>query len=367
MQMTPVMFVPGILVLGLALAVIGLLIAGVIKLLFSPQSSHVVKVLILVPLALVGALVLAFVVLTASYRFTGVERPATATIQVDDPRNGSEVCVSPSGVSVKTAQGRHVSVAPYAVSVQSSGAATVSSPPKGTNAWGGSGVLRAVNKAFVTAARSTIGKGESAAQGPALPRTEAPPARAESASGQLDPTAAKRPDWVENPPQPRAELYEMVVKAGPWKTRPECDQELDEKIAWAVDSYVTWRIGDEAGSQVQLPDDYARSHLVREQWLERVNTSLGEMYNMYALLSFDRQVEGKLQDTWNQIVLGARLLVSAAVLAGVLLILTVVYGYLKIDLATAGAYRGRLRFLAAATMVALAVVGVKLWRQGVGQ
>jgi len=118
---------------------------------------------------------------------------------------------------------------------------------------------------------------------------------------------------------------------------------------------------------VQLPEEYARENLVKEQWLERINTSLGEMYNLYALLSFDSRVEAKVQDTWSQLVLGVRLLVAAAILGGVLLILTVVYGYLKIDLATAGAYRGRLRFLAAATMVALAVVGVKLWRQGVGQ
>jgi len=153
-----------------------------------------------------------------------------------------------------------------------------------------------------------------------------------------------------------------VVKAGPWKNRSLCEQELDEKIAWAVDSYVTWRIGDEAGSQVQLPEDYAREHLVKEEWLEKAGTSLGEEFNLYALLSFDRQVEGKLQDTWNQIVLGARLLLSAAILGGVLLILAVVYGYLKIDLATAGAYRGRLRFAAAATILALAAAGAALWR-----
>lgn len=150
--------------------------------------------------------------------------------------------------------------------------------------------------------------------------------------------------------------------AGPFKTPLECERPLDEEIEWAVDDYVAWRIGEEARSQTTIPSDYARQHLVKEQWLERVNTSLGEMYNLHALLSFDRQVEGKLLDAWRETLLSARVILSAAILGGILLLLSVIYGYLKIDLATAGAYRGRLRFVAAAMVLTLAVAGAALWQ-----
>jgi hypothetical protein len=375
------------------LVVLGLLVTELVKLVSSPQSRHIVKVLVLIPLLLLGALVLAGV-LTAAYRFTRVERPPMAAIRVDDPVNGAHVSISSGGVSVKTAQGPGASVPANGVSVQPpSPAAPPAAPPsKGNSNSGTAGVFRAINKAFVIAARSVVTKNEPAAQGPPRPLAIAAVARASTPPGQpipaltaaagpspatpavaasavsaAAPMAAKRPDWVDDPPQPRAELYEMAVKAGPWRTPLECEQELDEKIAWAVDSYVAWRIGDEAGSQVQLPGEYAREHLVKEQWVEKINTSLGEMYNLHALLSFDRQVEGKLQDAWSQLLLGARLLLSAAILGGGLLILTMVYGYLKIDLATAGAYRGRLRFVATATILALAAAGAALWRQAAGQ
>jgi hypothetical protein len=340
---------------------------------------------------LVGTLALAFVGLVVVYRFTAVPQHSIVEIReggavevrVDDPASGGHVSVSPSGVSVKTGEGRHVSVSPRGasakmaegrrgsvspngVSVQSQPPAAASSAPKGENASVTAGVFRAVKQAFIAAARSVIGKSESAAQDPPSPPTDAPSARTSSTASQSNLTAEKAPDWVDHPPQPRADRYEMVVKAGPWKTRPECDRELDEKLAWAVDSYVAWRIGDEAATQVQLPEEYARENLVKEQWIEKINTSLGEMYNLYALLSFDGRVEGKVQDTWNQIVLGARLLVAAAILGGVLLILTVIYGYLKIDIATQGSYRGRLRFLAGAAILALATVGVALLRRAPG-
>jgi len=311
------------LLLIIGIAAMGLV--GLVKVLSSPQTGPAVKVLILLPLTVVGLLLLAFVVLTATYRFSRVERPATA-IRVDDPANEAQVSVSSNGMVAMPGRRARVSVSAHEV------------PPP------------AAAGQPLPAVRAATGS------------SQAQPAVAASATSAAGPMAAKRPDWVDNPPQPHADLYELVVKAGPWKTPLDCEQELDEKIAWAVDSYVAWRIDDEAGSQVQLPAEYAREHVVKAQWLEKINTSLGEMYNLHALLNFDRQVEGKLQDMWSHLLLGARLLLSAAILGGVLLILTVIYGYLKIDLATRGAYRGRLRFVAAATILALTAAGAALWR-----
>jgi len=349
-----VVHVSWLLLLVVGLAAIGLV--GLIKVLASPRTGPVAKVLVLVPLTVLGLLLLAFVVLTASYRATRVQAPANlAALAADEPATGAKVSVSLSGGGGPAKWDRRMPVT----------AKAEETPSRGT------GVLGALNRALVAAARSWVAKSESALPLPASEWAPGSPSLqgrppAETSSVSKTP-AVKRPDWVANPPQPSAELYELVVKAGPWETPLECERQLDEKITWAVDSYVAWRIGEEASTQLQLPADYAREHLVKESpWVEKVNTSVGEMYNVYALLQFDRQVEGKLQDLWNRILLGTRLLLSAAVLAGVLLILTVIYGYLKVDLATGGAYRGRLRLVAVAVLVALAGAGASLWRHGAG-
>lgn len=207
--------------------------------------------------------------------------------------------------------------------------------------------LGSLNKAFANAVRSTFVR-EAPAEAAAQPD---PLAGLSGLAG-----AAKRPAWVDAPPSTTADAHEVAVKAGPWKTPIECQQSLDEEIAAAVDRYVAWRIGEDARQQVTLPADYARRHLIKDQWLEKINTSVGEMYNLHALLAFDRQVEGKLRDAWNETVAGARLVVASVVFGGVILLLGVVYGYLKIDLATGGAYRRRLR-LAVAGILALVAAG----------
>lgn len=367
-----VVHVSWLLLLVVGGAAIGLV--GLIRVLASPRSGPVAKVLGLGLLTVLGLLLLAFVVLTVSYRDTRVQGPRIPTaVQVDAPA-GAKVSVSPSGVFVKSGRGRHVAVTANGVTIPEIEPPPAAAPsdfvraPDHEKSSQTAGVLGALNRALAAAARSWVAKSESAppqSKSEWAPVDRSPQARPPVETSSVSKTPAlKRPDWVANPPQPSAEVYELVVKAGPWETPLECERQLDEKITWAVDSYVAWRIGEEASSQLQLPADYAREHLVKEQpWVEKVNTSVGEMYNVYALLQFDRQVEGKLQDLWDQIRLGTRLLLSAAVLAGALLILTVIYGYLKVDLATGGAYRGRLRFVAVATILALAAAGAAVCRR----
>jgi hypothetical protein len=147
---------------------------------------------------------------------------------------------------------------------------------------------------------------------------------------------SKRPEWIDHPPQPSGEPYEVAVTAGPYKTRWECERALDEEIDSAVDDYGAWRIGEDARSQIPLPKDFARHQLVAEQWLEKVDTKFGEqMFNLHALLRFDSQVDRKLREAWAQLLVTGRLVGSAAILGGVLLLLAVIYGYLKLSLAAA--------------------------------
>jgi hypothetical protein len=379
-------------VLLFVLCVAGLVL-GLRKLFSDPEARKIGKIFLLLPLVVVGGLLLSFVVLMVPYWLHAIKAQSGFGIRVSDTGQGTDVKISAGRPEIHvsdTAKGTEVNISANAASADKS--RPTSTPPQprqssgGEKSLGAAKVLLAVNRAFVTAVRSTFAKSPATVDGASQASKDiASPTRSASASipttpsavavasssdlkpaavlaapappvAAAAPTATKRPAWIDNPPQPSADAYEVAVKAGPWKTRVECEQSLDEEIAWAVDSYVAWRIGDEAREEVSLPVDYARRHLVRDQWLEKINTSLGEMFNLHALLSFDRQVEGKLRDTWTGIVTGARLVLAAAVLSGILLLLSVIYGYLKIDLATGGAYRGRLR-LAVAAIVALAAAG----------
>jgi len=84
------------------------------------------------------------------------------------------------------------------------------------------------------------------------------------------------------------------------------------------------------------------------------------MFNLHALLRFDGQTDKLLQSQWGETLAMGRVVGSGAILGAVLVLLTVVWGYLKIDLATAGAYRWRLRLAAAALILAVGAAGARL-------
>lgn len=319
--------IPGLLFLFC----LGALVIGLGKLLARDEGRKIAKIVVMLPLMIVGALFLSGVVLLVTYHFS-----ESAPGQPGRGRAGEPAVAAKGHVATPDPS---IAMAPNPVAdgpLQKADGNALSAVGK---------FFESLNKAFAHAVRSTF-----------IPNAPFEAASPPDPLSGLSAASAKRPAWVDSPPSITANAYEVAVKAGPWKTPIECQQALDEEIAAAVDRYVAWRIGEDACEQVTLPADYARQHLVKDQWLEKINTSLGEMYNLHALLAFDRQVEGKLRDTWNETVAKARLVLAAVVLAGAVLLLSVVYGYLKIDLVTGGAYRRRLR-LAAAAVLALVAVG----------
>ena len=63
---------------------------------------------------------------------------------------------------------------------------------------------------------------------------------------------------------------------------------------------------------------------------------------------------------WQRSVINSRLWGVGTAVAAVLLVLATLFAYLKIDLASDGSYRGRLRFAAAAVILAVTAVGALL-------
>ncbi len=315
----------------LFLLLMGTLVFELVKRSARGEARHTAKSFLVLPLMLAGILFLSWGGMLVVYRFSwSGPRPSEAPTAAE-----------PTLAAEAAFQAPAIALSPSPLSQNASGQAAGEMPSAATR------FFRALNKAFANAVQSTFVRD--------VPAVAAAPSGSRSGlSGSLE--SAKRPAWVDAPPSTTADSHEVVVKAGPWKTPIECEQSLDEEIAAAVERFVAWRIGEDAREQVSLPAEYARTHLVKDHWLERIDTSLGEMYNLHALLAFDRQVEGKLRDAWNETVAGARLVLAAVVFAGVILLLSLIYGYLRVDQATGGAHRRRLR-LAAAGILALVAAG----------
>ena len=97
---------------------------------------------------------------------------------------------------------------------------------------------------------------------------------------------------------------------------------------------------------------------------ELADLNLGPMYEVHARLEFDDQARTDFRRQWRNAEVVNRLWYTGGASALVLALLATLYGYLKLDLRTGGAHKGRLQL--AATLVALiAAAGVLLVRWAV--
>ena len=150
----------------------------------------------------------------------------------------------------------------------------------------------------------------------------------------------------------------MAVSVGPYTTRVECDRELPAALSRAVDKYKQTCLGPGAQGRVRLPLSYVQEHVVKDTYEEWHDYSVGRMVKLHALMEFTPETKARIVEAWKQAVIQERIWVLGAAALGVLLVLATAYSYLKIDLATRGKYRGRLRLAAATALVALAAAGV---------
>jgi hypothetical protein len=202
------------------------------------------------------------------------------------------------------------------------------------------------------------------AKGPGVPpaaamKAEKPPTESNDAAAKpAEKSVNARPAWAEAPPRSIGDAYQTSIVVGPYTTRQECDAKLPEALQAALDHYVETAIGPDAVGMIQLPVEYLRRNVVVNQWEETRQYSVGPMIRLHAQLQFDAHGKGRVLDAYRQAIVVGRLWAVAAWAAMGLSLLTVCFAYLKLDLATAGVYRGRLRWAAAAAILGL--VGVAM-------
>lgn len=155
----------------------------------------------------------------------------------------------------------------------------------------------------------------------------AKPQAAEAAERR--PAAAKtRPAWIDAPPRVVGGAYQTSITIGPYTTRDECNAKLPDAFQEALDRYADVCLDENIG-QVRLPNDYLRQQVVKDEWEETRQYSVGRMIHLHVLLQFDRQVKERILEAYRETIVAGRLWWTGGTLLAVWAILAVLYGYLK--------------------------------------
>ena len=323
--------------LFLAFLIVGIL-AGLVLLMAHPKA-RVVTLTLLGSLVLIAMLLFAGLYFFFRFNATAVQRPATTTqleaptiIHMNQIETPSSAPVPPAATAAKTDE-------EIAQEIVAKAAGIVQ------------GMVRATGRALTSdvaqpppavtsdsAQPSTAVVGDSAQPGAAVP--------------QVDTISSKKqPAWVDAPPQVVDDVYQMSISVGPYTTRAECNAKLPEALQEALDQYVEVCLGDQTVDRVRLPVEYLRQKIVKEQWEETRQHSVGPMVWLHVLLKFDRKLKDQVLEAYGRATVNRRLQLVGVWAAVGLGLLTVAFGYLKIDMATGGAYRGRLRLGIAAVIL----------------
>ncbi len=314
----------------IVLAVVGLVVVGgivaVVVLLSNPKSRTAGVALLLAGIG--GFLLLAFVGLFSVRMHSS---PRVATRQVVKMPHGSRVTVK----SVANSPDQNI-----ALKIKTQTTDDGQTKIEVTDEAGSNKLLSALAKALAKAIAETKQK-------PAdpLPAGTAP---------------IEKPEWVDAPPGPVDGVYQTTVTVGPYTTRQECDDALPRELSKATTDYVETYLGAREGRRVSLSPEFLREHVVKAEWEESIQASVGPMIQVHVLLKYDGLVNARLKEEWRRAVISTRIMYAGAGLLAVMGTLLALFTFLKIDLITKGAYRGRLKLAALAGILILVVGAILL-------
>ncbi len=183
------------------------------------------------------------------------------------------------------------------------------------------------------------------------------------------PDTPNRPSWVDLKPYKEGSVYCWPIATDP---RPDVLEAEEEALPAALDDAVAdyvrnkLKLGSMASRQVHLDSDYLRNELVGEDiFIEPLSLSMGEFVRVHALVKFDREANSIIRERWDKQRLAGRLWSAGGFLAVVLLFLSLIYCYLKIDQVTGGSRRALLRFAAILVILGLMLVAAGVASVGI--
>ena len=142
----------------------------------------------------------------------------------------------------------------------------------------------------------------------------------------------KRPDWVESKPRSMEGGYQFAVSAGPYESEVECQRELPAKFQEAFDDYVELmklQFGVQTAERFELPAEL-RNAAQHDFYRETLHSSVGPMQQLHVQLIFDDRAADWVKQRLRDTAINHRLWCLGGGLAGVLGLLAMMLGYLKI-------------------------------------
>lgn len=170
------------------------------------------------------------------------------------------------------------------------------------------------------------------------------------ALSQAESTAPAPPKWIHAPSDTVNGRWSRVLVAGDFVTEDECQAETNKKLHEATNEFIR-QFAAGSSPQIDLQDplasmglgpSYLRDQIAKGQYFETVERSVGPMKKLYTRMEINPDVQRDLQDRWQTYERQFRFGLVGSWAGGVLGIIGLVWGLLRIDTATKGYYTKRL-------------------------
>jgi len=165
-----------------------------------------------------------------------------------------------------------------------------------------------------------------------------------------------RPDWIGQQPSFTGKTHTISIASGPYATKRESQQALDDAIVKATKEYIAEQLNSDLAAQLITYDarTIKRRFVKDDTYHDEATYSIGKMHENFALLQFDQKFRSELGRRWNQVRANSRLLQTGTLAGASLLVVASVFGYFRADKNTRGLYNRRLQFLAATALITIA-------------
>lgn len=159
-----------------------------------------------------------------------------------------------------------------------------------------------------------------------------------------------RPEWVVSPPKQIGNVRKFVVVSDPFVSVDECRRDADQKMQNLTLNRAAELSGADTARRAHaavledlgLGADYARRELCTDEFVDVIDSSVGEMRQTYALLEFNETQDALLVDRSRAYSRQEGLQEVTLIGGGLLASVATLFGLLKVDTWTRGYYTKRL-------------------------
>lgn len=168
-----------------------------------------------------------------------------------------------------------------------------------------------------------------------------------------------RPDWVDITPKRVGNVYRQVISSSPYSTDTECHASLEPELREVVRRRIAHLTDGRYRPTIEsLGFDlgFVLKEICRQEWVETVDSSVGEMKRVHVLMEFDASIDKQLRGAYRDYQRKFRIAEVGSIAGLALGGLVLLYGLLKFDTWTRGYYSKRLFFGVPAVIIVIVLL-----------